>query len=162
MFVLGGIIPGIGKRNYYVFSKISLNKNRLNFIKDNTSTTFIGTPMYTKENNCQVYVKNGGLQVEMTNYYANWAGIGNMTMAEGWAIDYIDLDKGVVGLQLELDISGLFTLEKDQNMFCLNSQMFRRFFYNQNRNIIFWKRINISIVHNFNQFHLNIAVCNNC
>ena len=46
----------------------------------------------------------------MTKYYANWAGIGNMTMAEGWAIDYIDLDQGIVGLQLELDISGLFTL----------------------------------------------------
>ena len=110
VFVLGGGIPGIGKRNYYVFSNISLNKNRLDFTKDNSSTTFIGTPMYTKENNCQVYVKNGGLQVEMTKYYANWAGIGNMTMAEGWAIDYIDLDQGIVGLQLELDISGPFTL----------------------------------------------------
>jgi len=110
VFVLGGIIPGIGGREYYVFSNISLSKNRLDFTKDNNSTTFIGTPMYTKENDCQVYVRNGGLQVEMTKYYANWAGIGNMTMAEGWAIDYIDLDKGIVGLQLELDISGPFVL----------------------------------------------------
>ena len=31
-------------------------------------------------------------------------------MSEGWAIDYIDLEKGVVGLQLELDISGPFVL----------------------------------------------------
>ena len=110
VFVLGGIIPGIGGRKYYVLSNISLSENRLDFAKDNSSTTFIGTPMYTKENNCQVYVKNGGLQVEMTKYYANWAGIGNMTMAEGWAIDYIDLEKGVVGLQLGLDISGPFVL----------------------------------------------------
>jgi len=110
VFVLGGVIPGVGKRKYYGFSNISLSKNRLDFAKDNSSTTFIGTPMYCRENNCQVYVKNGGLQVEMTKYYANWAGIGNMTMAEGWAIDYIDLEKGVVGLQLELDISGPFVL----------------------------------------------------
>ena len=110
VFVLGGIIPGIGGRKYYVFSNISLIENRLHFAKDNSSTTFIGTPMYTKENNCQVYIKNGGLQAEMTKYYANWAGIGNMTMAEGWAIDYIDFEKGVVGLQLGLDISGPFVL----------------------------------------------------
>ena len=109
-FVQGGVIPGIGKRKYYGFSNISLSEKRLDFTKDNSSTTFIGTPMYTKENNCQVYVKNGGLQVEMTKYYANWAGIGNMTMAEGWAIDYIDLNKGTVGLQLELAISGPFVL----------------------------------------------------
>ena len=55
-------------------------------------------------------MKNGGIQVEMNKYYANWAGIGNMVMAEGWAIDYIDLDQGIIGLQLELDISGLFVL----------------------------------------------------
>jgi len=110
VFVQGGIIPGVGKRKFYVFSNISLNKNRIDFTKDNSSTTFIGTPMYCRENNCQVYVSNGGLEVEMTKYYANWAGIGNMTMAEGWAIDYIDLEKGIIGIQLELDISGLFTL----------------------------------------------------
>lgn len=110
VFVQGGIIPGVGKRKYYVFTNISRSENRLDFTKDNSSTTFIGTPMFTKENNCQVYVKNGGIQVEMNKYYANWAGIGNMVMAEGWAIDYIDLDQGIIGLQLELDISGLFVL----------------------------------------------------
>jgi hypothetical protein len=110
VFVLGGIIPGIGKREHYVFRNISLEKNQLTFTKDNNSTEFIGTPMYTRENYGKIWVKNGGLQVEMTRYYANWAGIGNMAMAEGWAIDYIDFNKGIVGLQLELEIAGLFTL----------------------------------------------------
>jgi len=110
VFVQGGVIPGVGKRKFYVFSNVSMNEDRLDFTKDNSGTTYIGTPMYCKENDCQVYVRNGGLQVEMAKYYANWAGIGNMTMAEGWAIDYIDLKKGIIGAQLELNISGLFTL----------------------------------------------------
>jgi len=110
VFVQGGIIPGIGKRDYYTFSNISLDKKSLKFTKDNSSTTFIGTPMHTRANDCRISIKNGGLQVEMTKYYANWAGIGNMIMAEGWAIDYINFDKGIVGLQLELDISGFLIL----------------------------------------------------
>lgn len=109
VFVQGGPLPGIGKRKFYMFRNMSLDKNRLDFTKDNSGTTFIGTPMYCRDHNCQVYVRNGGLQVEMKKYYANWAGIGNMTMAEGWAIDYFDLEKGIVGLQLELNISGPFT-----------------------------------------------------
>ena len=108
VFVWGGVIPGIGKRTCYVFSDISLGKQQLSFNKDNRGTKFIGTPMTTRANNCRVIVRDGGLQVEMTKYYANWMGVGNMTMAEGWAIDYIDFDQGVVGLQLELDIKGVF------------------------------------------------------
>jgi hypothetical protein len=110
VFVLGGVIPGIGKRTTYGFSQINLSENSLDFTKDNSGTTFIGTPMYSRPNACRVYVRNGGLQVEMEKYYANWAGIGNMIMAEGWAIDYLDLGKGIVGLQLELDIAGILTL----------------------------------------------------
>lgn len=110
VFVQGGVIPGTGKRTTYGFSNITLSENRLDFTKDNSGTTFIGTPMHTRPNACRVYVKNGGLQVEMDKYYANWAGIGNMFMAEGWAIDYLDLEKGIVGLQLELDIAGYLTL----------------------------------------------------
>ncbi|MDD5169298.1 MAG: hypothetical protein PHN75_10805, partial [Syntrophales bacterium] len=110
VFVQGGMIPGLGKRTTYGFSHIALSENSLDFTKDNSGTTFIGTPMYTNPNACRVYVRSGGLQVEMDKYYANWAGIGNMVMAEGWAIDYLDLEKGVVGLQLELDIAGIMTL----------------------------------------------------
>ena len=110
VFVLGGGIPGMGKRKFYEFSNISLNENRLDFAKNNGSTTFIGTPMYCRENNGKIYLRNGGLQVEMTKYYSNWAGVGNMTMAEGWGIDYIDLEKGVIGLQFELNIAGPFVL----------------------------------------------------
>ncbi len=110
VFVLGGFIPGFGHRTVNTYSNTVLSGNRLSFTKDNSSTTFIGTPMFTRENDCQVYAKNGGLQVEMTKYYANWAGVGNMFMAEGWAIVYFDFEKGIIGLQLDLDISGLFTL----------------------------------------------------
>jgi len=109
VFVWGGVIPGVGKRTCYVFSEISLGEQQLEFSKDNRGTKFIGTPMLTHGNKCQVRVKDGGLQVQMTRYYANWAGVGNMTMAEGWAIDYMDIDHGIVGLQLELDIKGIFT-----------------------------------------------------
>ncbi len=108
VFVFGGGIPGVGKRTCYVFSDISLGEDQLEFSKDNRGTKFIGTPMSTRANKCTAYAKEGGLQVEMTKYYANWAGVGNMIMAEGWAIDYMDLDHGVVGLQLELDIKGIF------------------------------------------------------
>lgn len=107
VFVLGGIIPGIGSRSCYVFSKISLGEHQLTFSKDNRKTKFIGTPMFCRENQCRAYVKDGGLVVEMTNYYSNWAAVGNSTMAEGWAIDFIDFDSGMVGLQLELDIKGI-------------------------------------------------------
>lgn len=109
VFVQGGIIPGVGKRKSYIFRNISLDKNKLDFTKDNSGTTFIGTPVFCKDNICQVYARNGGLQVEMSKYYGNWAVIGNMTMAEGWAIDYIDFEKGIVGLQLELNILGPLT-----------------------------------------------------
>lgn len=107
-FVFGGGIPGVGKRTCYVFSEISFGDDQLEFSKDNRGTKFIGTPMMTRANKCTACAKEGGLQVEMTKYYANWAGVGHMTMAEGWAIDYMDIDNGVVGLQLELDIKGLF------------------------------------------------------
>lgn len=110
VFVQGGIIPGMGKRTSYGFSNFMLGEGRLDFTKDNSGTTFIGTPMFTGSNSCRVYVKNGGLQVEMDRYYANWAGIGNMVMAEGWAIDYFDPGKGIIGLHLELDIAGILTL----------------------------------------------------
>ncbi len=109
VFVWGGAIPGVGHRTAYAFSGIQRNENQLEFTKDNSRTTFIGTPMVTRPNKCRVYVADGGLQVQMTNYYANWAGVGNMMMAEGWAIDYMDLDRGIVGLQLELDIKGVLT-----------------------------------------------------
>lgn len=109
VFVQGGIIPGIGKRKHCKFKKIKLDKRVLEFTKDNSGTTFIGTPMYTRDNMCWVYVRNGGLQVEMAKYYATWAGMGHMKMAEGWAIDFIDLKKGIVGCQLELDIKGILT-----------------------------------------------------
>jgi hypothetical protein len=109
VFVLGGVIPGIGKRTAYVFNEISLDGRQLEFSKDNSRTTFLGTPMLTRSNKCRVHAAAGGLQVEMTKYYANWAGIGNMFMAEGWAIDFMDLNQGIVGLQLELDIKGYFT-----------------------------------------------------
>jgi hypothetical protein len=109
VFVLGGVIPGVGKRTSYVFSEISLNGRQLEFTKDNSRTTFIGTPMLARSNKCRVHATDGGLQVEMAKYYANWAGIGNMFMAEGWAIDFMDLNQGIVGLQLELDIKGYFT-----------------------------------------------------
>lgn len=109
VFVWGGAIPGVGKRTCYVFSEISLGDHQLEFTKDNRGTKFIGTPMLTRGNKCHVNVRDGGLQVQMTKYYANWAGVGNMTMAEGWAIDFMDLDHGIVGLQLELDIKGIFT-----------------------------------------------------
>lgn len=108
VFIFGGGIPGVGGRSCYVFSDISLGDQLLEFSKDNRGTKFIGTPMMTRANKCKVYAKEGGLQVEMTKYYANWAAVGHMTMAEGWAIDYMDMDNGVVGLQLELDIKGLF------------------------------------------------------
>lgn len=109
VFVQGGMIPGGGKRKYYRFKDINLGDHHLEFTKDNSGTTFIGTPMYTRENKCQANVRNGGLQVEMTKYYATWAIVGNMHMAEGWAIDFIDLKKGIVGFQLSLDIKGFLT-----------------------------------------------------
>lgn len=31
----------------------------------------------------------------------------NMTMAEAWAINYMDFDHGVVGFQFKLDIKGV-------------------------------------------------------
>ncbi len=108
VFVFGGGIPGMGTRSCYVFSDISLGERELVFTKDNRKTRFIGTPMFVKKNQGHVSVKGGGLQVRMDNYYANWAGVGNMTMAEGWAIDFMDFDHGIVGLHLMLDIKGLF------------------------------------------------------
>jgi hypothetical protein len=108
VFVFGGGIPGMGTRSCYVFSDISIGENELVFTKDNRKTRFIGTPMFVRKNQGHVSVKDGGLQVQMDNYYANWAGVGNMTMAEGWAIDFMDFDRGIVGLQLELDIKGVF------------------------------------------------------
>lgn len=107
VFVFGGGIPGIGTRSCYVFSDVSLEEHQLVFTKDNRKTRFIGTPMFTQGNRCRVLVKDGGLQAQMDKYYANWAGVGNMTMAEGWAIDFMDFDRGVVGMQLELDIKGV-------------------------------------------------------
>lgn len=109
VFVQGGVIPGAGTRNYYTFSNTKLGDHLLEFIKDNSGTTFIGTPMYTKENKCQVYVRDGGLIVEMAKYYATWAGVGQMFMAEGWAIDLLDLKNGIVGFKFELDIKGFLT-----------------------------------------------------
>ena len=109
VFVQGGPIPGLGKRKHNIFKEIKRDGQRVAFIKDNSSTSFIGIPMYAKDNKCEVLACNGGLQVEMTKYYANWAGIGMMTMAEGWAIDYVDLKNGIVGCQLELDIKGVLT-----------------------------------------------------
>jgi hypothetical protein len=109
VFVLGGVIPGVGIRSGYAFNEISLDGRQLAFKKDNSRTTFIGTPMLTRPNDCRVHAAGGGLQVEMTRYYANWAGIGNMFMAEGWNIDFLDLNHGIVGLQLELDIKGYLT-----------------------------------------------------
>jgi hypothetical protein len=110
IFVWGGLIPGAGRRTHYAFRDIVRGENQLEFTKDNSGTTFIGTPMFTKANKCRVYASGGGLQVEMDKYYANWAGIGNMFMAEGWAIDYMDLNQGIVGMQLELDTKGYFTV----------------------------------------------------
>lgn len=107
VFVFGGGIPGMGTRSSYVFSDISLGERELVFTKDNRKTRFIGTPMFVRKNQCRVSINGGGLHVRMDNYYANWAGIGNMTMAEGWAIDFIDFDRGIVGLQLALDIKGI-------------------------------------------------------
>ena len=109
VFVWGGIIPGVGTRTAYTFSEIERKHDQLEFTKDNHRTAFIGTPMLTRPNKCRVYVTDGGLQVQMDNYYANWAGVGNMMMAEGWAIDYLDFNHGIVGLQLELDVKGIFT-----------------------------------------------------
>jgi len=65
--------------------------------------------MYTHGNKCRAAFKDGGLQVQMANYYASWMGVGQMFMAEGWAIDYMDLDHGIVGLQLVIDIKGILT-----------------------------------------------------
>jgi hypothetical protein len=109
-FVWGGVIPGVGRRKYYVFSDVALDGRQIAFKKDNSSTTFLGTPVWTRSSECRVHAGGGGLQAEMTKYYANWAGIGNMYMAEGWAIDFMDLDRGILGLQLELDIKGYLTL----------------------------------------------------
>lgn len=110
VFVWGGFIPGAGGRTCYVFSEMTLGEDQLEFTKDNRSTTFVGTPMYTRGNTCRLNVKDGGLQVEMTRYYASWMGVGQMFMAEGWAIDFMDLNRGIVGLQLELDIKGVLTI----------------------------------------------------
>lgn len=108
VFVFGGGIPGIGSRSCYVFSDISFGERQVTFTKDNRKTRFIGTPMLVRKNHCRVSTKGSGLEVRMDNYYANWAGVGNMTMAEGWAIDFMDLDHGIVGLELVLDIKGVF------------------------------------------------------
>ena len=108
-FVWGGVIPGVGHRSSYIFSKIALDGSQMVFTKDNSHTTFIGTPVWTRSNECRAHVSGGGLQVDMKKYYANWAGVGNMYMAEGWAIDFMDLDRGILGLQLELDIKGYMT-----------------------------------------------------
>jgi hypothetical protein len=110
VFVFGGFIPGIGSRSYYRFKDIEHNENSLKFTKENRSTTFIGTPMLVLDNTCKIEVRDGGLQVEMPRYYATWLGLGQMFMAEGWAIDYINMKTGVVGLQLELDIKGILVL----------------------------------------------------
>jgi len=107
VFVFGGGIPGIGSRSCYVFSEVSFGERQVTFTKDNRKTRFIGTPMLVRANQCRASAKGSGLHVEMDNYYANWAGVGNMTMAEGWAIDFMDFDRGIVGLQLELDIKGV-------------------------------------------------------
>ena len=60
----------------YVFENVTLGDNQFEFTKDNRKTRFIGTPMLTRGNTCRVYPHKGGLQVAMTNYYANWAGVG--------------------------------------------------------------------------------------
>jgi len=110
VYVQGGIIPGLGTRKYYIFSNILLIEERIEFTKNNSGTTFIATPMYCSDNTCHIYAGNGGLQVDMTNYYANWAGIGNMIFAEGWVIDYIDFEEGIVGLQFEMNILGYLVI----------------------------------------------------
>lgn len=66
--------------------------------------------MFTQGNQYRVSVIEGRLQVEMDNDYACWAGIGHFMMAESWAVDYIDLDKGLMGLQLALDVNGIMVV----------------------------------------------------
>jgi hypothetical protein len=109
-FIWGGIIPGVGKRAGYSFSEIALHDRELEFTKDNSRTTFCGTPVWTVSNKCRAHVADGGLQVQMNKYYGNWMGVGNMMTAEGWAIDYMDFNRGIVGMQLRLDTKGILTM----------------------------------------------------
>ena len=110
-FIQGGIIPGKQTDNQTMISNISYDKKsqEIKFTSTNVGT-FAGVPLSCENSEVNLAV-NSLSEFKMTwNYYCNWMGVGNAWSEREFTIDYVDLDKGILGGYYSVSVVGLLVL----------------------------------------------------
>lgn len=99
-YVQGGPIPGVGtySEGDIVDEAVADPTTRTVSATVDTSISFIGTPMVTVNHLSAARVlSTDRIIIAEDDYFSQWAVVGNGVMSFSMAVDYVDLDRGVLG-----------------------------------------------------------------
>ncbi len=107
-FVMGGPIPGHGSQSRSRYTHVQ--RDPASHAVTATASNyllFIGTPLACADTKHILTVRSADEIVGADeNYYCNWAGVGNMTASFNYVVDYVDLDKGRLGVYWQHGVAG--------------------------------------------------------
>ena len=107
-FVLGGLLPGNGCARNIVFHDVEADRvNGRLALKADMQRTFIGTPMTCTTMTGSLSMPSPDeLWLQFEPHYCNWMAVGNMGATFNFAIESLDLDRGVLGVYWSHAVSG--------------------------------------------------------
>ncbi|MBT3508226.1 MAG: trypsin-like peptidase domain-containing protein [Nitrospina sp.] len=110
-FIQGGVIPGKQIDNETMIRNVSYDKDlhEIKFTGTNVGT-FAGVSLNCADSEVNLSV-NSLSDIKMTwSYYCNWMGVGNAWSEREFAIDYVNLDTGILGGHYSVSVVGLLVL----------------------------------------------------
>ena len=107
-FVLGGFIPGNGCAEDIVFSEIAMgDQPGQTRLKANMPITFIWTPVVCETASATLSVHSPGeIYMEFKPRFCNWMVVGNMSATFNFAVESLDLSRGVIGIYWSHAVAG--------------------------------------------------------
>lgn len=98
-FVQGGPIPGAGCAHSITFTQAAADApNGQIRVKASMPRTFIGVPLACASFGGTISVRSADeISYEAEAHYCNWMAVGNMSATFSFALESVDLDRGLVG-----------------------------------------------------------------
>jgi len=108
-FVQGGPIPGRGTVEALEGSSVTLDRDKGQIRLGLTyRAAFIGVSTVCERSDSVITVTSlSDVQIESTGFYCNWLLVGNAVMNARYAIDFIDIDRGVLGGHYAMGVVGI-------------------------------------------------------
>ncbi|MEW6670119.1 MAG: caspase family protein [Thermodesulfobacteriota bacterium] len=110
-YVQGGPIPGVGTLRGMEIAEVGYDPSTEKIVAVvDPDLYFIGTPLITTKHKTVVTVAAPNhITVVDEDSYTNWMAVGNQVFSFNFAVDYIDIDRGVLGGWYGWGVTGIGT-----------------------------------------------------